>query len=141
MARRSKLVLDSSVIVKWFTKEEGSDKALDILDSFTEGTFSVVISELTFYEVANALRYKPDFSNEAVRRCVSSLLQLELEVRKLDDILLSETAKIAFGGGVTFYDAVPIGIAKIEKIHCVTADRKTQFGPLAQKGYPVRLLE
>ena len=145
MARRSKIVLDSSVIVKWFTKEEGSASALKILDSFSggggEAPLLISVSELSFYEVANALGHKPDFSSENVRRCVSRLLELELEVRKLDQALLSESSKIAFDCQVTFYDAVPVGIAKLEKTVCVTADRKTQYLPLLGKGYPIKLLE
>lgn len=141
MARRSRVVLDSSVIVKWFTKEEDSLLALGLLDSFTDGSLSIIVSELTFCEVANALRYKPDFSSEYLNRCVSHLLELEFEVRKFDVTLLHETSRIAFEGGVTFYDAVPVGIAKIEKASCITADRKTQYMPLSRKGYPIKLLE
>ena len=96
MARLSKLVLDSSVVVKWFTKEEGSPTALRILDSFTNGSLSVIISTLTFYELANALTFKPDFSNEDVEQCVSHLLQLELEVKQLDEALLKESARDSF---------------------------------------------
>jgi len=141
VARRSKIVLDSSVVVKWFTKEDGSPSALRILDSFTNGSLTIMISALTFYEVANALTFKPDFSNEDVERCVSHLLHLELEVRELDDALLKESAKIAFDGKVTFYDAIPVGIARLEKVQCITADRKTQFIPLSRMGCPLRLLE
>ena len=100
-----------------------------------------MLSEVSFYEVANALRYKPDFSDEDVQECISRLLKLELEVVKLSEILLRETTKIAFDGQVTFYDAIPVGIAKIEKTMCVTADKRTQFAPLSVKGYPVKLLE
>jgi predicted nucleic acid-binding protein len=134
-------VLDSSVVIKWFTKEEGSQSAVRILDSFNDESLSIIISDLTFHELANALRYKPDFSPNDVKRCVSQLLELELEVRRLDDELLSESISISFDGGVSFYDAVPVGIAKIEKIPCVTADKKTQFLPLSRKAYPVKLLE
>jgi predicted nucleic acid-binding protein len=105
-------------MVKWFTNEEGSPSALRILDSFTNGSISVMISALTFYEIANALTFKPDFSNGDVERCVSNLLQLELEVRELDDALLKESAKIAYEGKVTFYDAIPVGIARLEKTQC-----------------------
>jgi len=144
VARRStrKIVLDSSVIVKWFTKEEGSSSALKLLDSFTEaGSLEITISELAFYEVANALRYKPGFSSEDVERCISNLLELELDVKKLDGPLLLESAEAAFVGKVTFYDAVPAAIAKLEGIQCITADVKSQFLPLSLRRYPVRLLE
>lgn len=141
MARYSKVVLDSSVVIKWFSKEEGSLSAVGLLDSLLDGSIAILLSELAFYETANALRYKPDFSSEDVERCISKLLQLRLEIRRLDDTLLRETAKISFDGRVTFYDAVPIGIAKLEKIQCITADKETQFLPLSRRGYPVKLLE
>lgn len=67
MARRSKVVLDSSIIVKWFTKEEGSLLALELLDSFINGYLTILESELIFY-VANALRCNPDFSSEDLNR-------------------------------------------------------------------------
>ncbi len=73
------------------------------------------------------------FSSEEVQRCISNLLQLELEVRELDETLLRESTSIAFDGEVTFYDAIPIGIAKLEKTERVTADRKTQFMPLSRE--------
>ncbi len=141
MARLSKIVLDSSVVIKWFTKEEGSASALRILDSFANNSLLVTISELTFYETANALRYKPDFSSEDVKRCVSYLMDLELDVRPLHEKLVGEATKVAFDGKVTFYDAVPVSIAHLEKAQCLTADRETQFLPLSRKGYPVKLLD
>jgi predicted nucleic acid-binding protein len=140
VARRSKVVLDSSIIVKWFTKEEGSLLALELLDSFINGYLTILESELIFYEVANALRCNPDFSSEDLNRLHLSPIRTGIPNRKFDDVLLRETARIAFGGGVTFYDAIPVGIAKIEKVNCITADKKTQFTPLSQKGYPIRLL-
>jgi predicted nucleic acid-binding protein len=89
-------------------KKKGSIPALRILDSFNDDiSTSIIVSESTFYEVANALRYKPDFRNEDVQHCVSYLLQLELEVKTLDNALLKESAKIGSDGQVTFYDAVP----------------------------------
>jgi predicted nucleic acid-binding protein len=141
MAGRSKIVLDSSVIVKWFTREEKSQNAVQLLDSFVNGSLSIIVSDLAFYEVANALVFKPDFSREDMEGCISRLIDLDLETVKLDEILLGESSRIAFVGRVTFYDAVPVGIAKLRKLHCLTADRKTQFGPLSRKGYPIELLE
>ena len=111
------------------------------MGSITNSSLTVKVSALAFYEPANALTFKPDFSNEDVERCVSHLLELELKVRELDNVLLKESAKISLDGKVTFYDAIPVGIARLEKTQCITADRKAQFLPLSQKGHPVRVLE
>ncbi len=32
--------LDSSVVVKWFSEEEGTDKALELRDAFVRGRWS-----------------------------------------------------------------------------------------------------
>jgi len=48
---------------------------------------------------------------------------------------------LAFDGKVTLYDAVPVAIAKLEGMQCITADAKSQFPPLSLKRYPIRLLE
>ena len=141
MARHDKVVLDSSVIVKWFATEDGSEKSISYLDSFIKGSLSIAVSELVFYEVANALRYNPDFTPSDVKSSVEHLLNLKLDAKSLNAKLVKESAEIAFDCNVTFYDAVPIALAKIEKVQCITADRTSQFARLSPKGYPVKLLE
>ena len=141
MARQDKVVLDSSVIVKWFATEDGSEKSISYLDSFIKGSLSIAVSELVFYEVANALRYNPDFTSSDVKSSVEHLLNLKLDAKSLNAKLVKESAEIAFDCNVTFYDAVPIALAKIEKVQCITADRTSQFARLSPKGYPVKLLE
>lgn len=141
MARHVKVILDSSVIVKWFTREEGSDKSTALMDSFVTGSISILVSALVFYEAANALRYRPDFTPRDVESSIGHLLNLGMDVRGLDSKLVEESTRIAFDGGVTFYDAVPVAIAKLEKVSCITADRESQFAKLSPLGYPVQLLE
>jgi predicted nucleic acid-binding protein len=57
MARCREIILDSSVVVKWFSSETKSVEALALLDSYTQGTVELVVSEVLYCEVANALRY------------------------------------------------------------------------------------
>jgi predicted nucleic acid-binding protein len=45
------LVLDASVIVKWFCEEEYTDIALRLRDRFFVGELTIVVPELMFYEV------------------------------------------------------------------------------------------
>jgi predicted nucleic acid-binding protein len=61
MARCREIVLDSSVVVKWFSTETKSVEALKLLDSYIQGTVELTISEILICEIGNALRYKPDY--------------------------------------------------------------------------------
>jgi predicted nucleic acid-binding protein len=51
MARCREIVLDSSVVVKWFSEETKSNEALKLLDSYIQGTVELTISEILICEV------------------------------------------------------------------------------------------
>lgn len=50
-------VLDSSVVIKWFSQEEFTDKALKLREDFTKGENLIAVPDIQLYEIANALRY------------------------------------------------------------------------------------
>ena len=139
MERRREVVLDSSVIVKWFNAEAKTEEALKIRDSYIRGSIELTVTEILLAEVANALRYKPDYNTEKLSSALSSLLSLHLNVAHLNQSIMSRTTEIAYDGKVTFYDALPVAIAERRKTICITADEATQFRKL-QKQYPVELL-
>jgi predicted nucleic acid-binding protein len=45
-------VLDTSVVAKWFLREQGSEEADRLLDELTDGYAHVVVPSLLFYELA-----------------------------------------------------------------------------------------
>jgi len=141
MARRGKIVvLDSSVVVKWFSKEAKSDEAIILMDSHVEGSIELSVSPLLFYEVANALRYRPDYDMEKLRDAVGQLFKLHLKMTPLSEGILIRACEIAYDGDVTLYDALPAALAEHEKTVCVTADEETQYQKLRRKSYPIELL-
>lgn len=140
MARRSQVVLDSSVVVKWFSKEAKSDEALRLMDSHVEGSTELLVSELLFCEVTNALRYKPNYNAERLMNAIGQLFNLHMTVMPLTEELLGGAGEIAYDGDITLYDALPIALAKHRKTVCITADEETQYRKLRMKGYPVELL-
>ncbi len=131
--------LDSSVVVKWFSEEEYTEKALEIRDKFVEGGVELIATPLLFCEVANALRYKPDLDVVKLKLAIESLFKLHMNVVELTENLLKRSAEIAFDAGVTIYDAVPVAAAEKHNAMCVTADEKTQYNRMKGK-YPVVLL-
>jgi predicted nucleic acid-binding protein len=140
MARCRDIILDSSVVVKWFSTETKSDEALKILDSYLQGTVELTISEILICEVGNALRYKPDYDTQKWKTALTQLFNLHMNVTHLNESLTIRTGEIAFDGKITFYDALPIAIAESKKTVCITADEDTQFKKLQPKDYPIELL-
>ena len=140
MARRREIVLDSSVVVKWFSTETKSVDALKLLDSYTQGIVELTISELLFCEVGNALRYKPDYDTQKWKTALTQLFNLHMNVIHLNPDLTNRTGEIAYEGKVTFYDALPVAIAENKKTTCITADEETQYKKLQPKKYPIELL-
>ncbi len=84
----------------------------------------LIVTPLLFCEVANALRYKPDFDAKKLKEAIDALLDLQMEVEEISRGLLKRSAEIAFDTGVTIYDAVPVAAAEKREALCVTADEK-----------------
>ncbi len=140
MERCREIVLDSSVVVKWFSTETKSVEALKFLDSYIQGSIELTIPEVLFCEVGNALRYKPDYDTQKWKTALAQLFNLRMKVTHLTEDLITRTGEIAYDGKVTFYDALPVAIAEYRKTVCVTADEETQYKKLQIKGYPIELL-
>ena len=140
MARCREIVLDSSVVVKWFSTETKSVEALKLLDSYIQGTVELTISEILICEVGNALRYKPDYDTQKWKTALAQLFNLQMNLTHLTEDLINRTGEIAYEGKVTFYDALPVAIAENKKTICITADEDTQYKRLKPKQYPVELL-
>jgi predicted nucleic acid-binding protein len=63
-------VLDASVVLKWFTKEEDRVLAIEYRDQFLKGKIDIALPDLILYELANVLGYNPNFDKEGCfRRC------------------------------------------------------------------------
>ncbi len=140
MARCREIVLDSSVVVKWFSTETKSVEALKLLDSHIQGTVELTISEILICEIGNALRYKPDYDIQKWKTALTQLYNLHMNLTHLTEDLASRTGKIAYEGKVTFYDALPVAIAENRKTVCITADEETQYKKLKPKDFPIELL-
>ena len=140
MARCREIIIDSSVVVKWFSSEAKSVEAIALLDAYTQGTVELTVSEVLYCEVANALRFKPDYDVEKWKNAIAQLFKLHMNVTHLTQDLANRTGEIAYDGKVTFYDALPVAIAERKKTLCITADKETQYKKLQPKNYPIELL-
>jgi predicted nucleic acid-binding protein len=62
------LVLDTSVILKWFKEEEYTKTALKIKKEFIEGVHELVVPDLALYELDNAMRFSEGFDEETIEK-------------------------------------------------------------------------
>jgi len=134
------IAVDSSVAVKWFSQEDKTAEALRLRDSHVEGTMDLWITPLLYYEVVNALRYKPEYDEKKLAESLGYLLNLHLNVATIGLNLLSRAGEIAYDGDVTVYDALPVALAESQETVCITADEETQYRKLKPKNYPIELL-
>jgi len=119
-----KYVVDASIIVKWFSRfEQDAESSEKLLNSHIEGASMLVSSSLVLYEVCNALRFNPNFSEKDVSRAVTNLLKLELELVDFSEAF-EPAIELAFSYDITIYDASYIAVSQTLHIPLLTADYK-----------------
>jgi predicted nucleic acid-binding protein len=119
-------VLDTSVVLKWFSEfgENDLDRSLQLRTTLLNGSVFLVVPELLFYELANALRYNPRFSPKDVEGAVSSVLDMGLDVRAVEQETLREAINLAYRYNGTVYDTYFLALSIREGKPLITADYK-----------------
>ncbi|BFI74399.1 type II toxin-antitoxin system VapC family toxin [Sulfurisphaera ohwakuensis] len=114
-------VIDSSTLVKFFSKEKGWEKVTEII---SEG---VATLDLAIKEIASALWKKvirEEMDESVAIRILSDLLKKEAIITVNQDEYLVEAFKIATKYKITVYDALFIALAKSMKTELITSDKK-----------------
>lgn len=123
-----KLVVDSSVMVKWLHQEdeERLEQADRIIKDAQEGKIVIIAPELSKYEVGNALLLKKKlFPNEA-KILLDSFYLLPIQFIAQSQDIANETYAIAHRVNMTYYDASFVALAKQENAVLVTDNPKHQ---------------
>jgi len=117
-------VLDASVVIKWFSEEEYTDRALKLRDDFSKGDIELVVPDLILYEVSNALRYNPDFDETDVADAVGTLFDIGISIIVPNREVINSALNLAYEHKITVYDAYYVALAKEINFKLITADRK-----------------
>jgi len=117
-------VLDSSVIVKWFVEEEFTNKALLIRQALLVGKVELVAPDLILYEIPNALRFSQKLNEEDIKKIISSLFGIGMEITVPVRRILDSAIDFSFKFNITLYDAYFIALAKDIGYEFITADEK-----------------
>ncbi|PIU63915.1 MAG: PIN domain nuclease [Armatimonadetes bacterium CG07_land_8_20_14_0_80_40_9] len=124
MEKNMTYILDTSVVIKWYVEEKGSDIAERMLDDYKIGNLSIVEPDLLIYEFVNVLRYNKNFSKDERKRCIINLFNLDLYLVTPYIGLVESAKEIAEEKDVSVYDAIYISLADITGFEFVTADEK-----------------
>ncbi len=121
------MVVDASVVVKWFIEEPGSDRAADLLDRSGTGRLTLHAPDLCLSEVANTIwklvsRRRVLGSTEG-HEVVHALERLPL-VNAPTSRIIRRAYAVAIETGLTVYDALYIALAELRTCEMVTADRR-----------------
>lgn len=118
------VILDSSVIIKWFCEEEDTEKSLALREDFIQNYLEIAVPDLSLYEIANALRYNKSLKAEDVAEAVDSLFKLGIPIIVPTSEILNLAVVYAFKYNITVYDACFIALGKFLGFSCITADKK-----------------
>ena len=119
------LVIDTSVILKWFRQGEIlADQALFLRDAYLQGQFSLFVPSLCAYEFANVLKYKQDLTVDQIQAAIGSLFDFGFEWFPPTTDLLNRAVELSKMYQITVYDASFVAVADLLGAQLVTADRK-----------------
>ena len=114
------LVLDASVLVKWFRKqgEQHLEEALAIRSAFEEGRLLLLAPPLVQLELLNLAGRRWNWAEDRLRALARLLKQLE--IRLVEPEL--ERVAVWTARGLTAYDAAYVAVAEAAGSPLVTSD-------------------
>ena len=121
---RKEVVVDASVVVKWFVEEQYSREARLLRDAYAEGLINIAAPSLLPYEVLNALKYSGAFGEEELREVAGVLGDFQFTLFDLQGRLAAKSVEMAMRKGLTIYDASYLALAQVLDTVLYTADEK-----------------
>jgi len=122
------IVLDASVILKWFFDERDRNIALTFLYNHANGNNRVAVPGLLYYEFANVLAMKTELSEEMISKAINNIFSLDLLAFSLEQTNFIEAIHLSRLYKVSVYDTSYVVLANSLGVPFITADEK-----LAQK--------
>ena len=119
-----KIVVDASVVAKWYLIEEYSDNAIKLRNDYVRGLVQIIVPSLLEYEVLNALRYSGVYNLDELKKIGSSLNKYGFITYDLENDIKDLVIKLALKENITIYDASYIALALKFNTLLYTADQE-----------------
>ena len=120
------LVIDASVLIKFFIPETLSEKAATLNSRVAIGELRLVAPDLIFPEVGHILWKKhrrKELIRSEVKIIVDAIGSMPMEV-EASKPLLPIAVDLGLACGIAVYDAIYVSLATVREMVLVTADRK-----------------
>lgn len=118
------LLLDSSVVVKWYISEKNSELSLLIQEKFLSQELNLFLPELALYELAKGLRYSGLYEDSQIQEYLHAIYDIEVEVIPFSFSCLQAAITLSMARGLAVYDAYFVVQADDLGMLLVTADEK-----------------
>ena len=136
-----RIVVDASVVVKWYVLEDDRSRALKIREDYIDGLVELAAPALMPFEVLNIIRCSSDGLGYGKPAEIAESLSLYgFELYHLEGEYARLTASIALENGITVYDASYVVLAKVLDTVLYTADERLLGKLKSDYGSVVRLL-
>jgi predicted nucleic acid-binding protein len=120
------LVIDASVLIKFYVPEILSDRAERLLAKVGNKDIDLLAPDLIYPEAGNILWKKQclkELTHSEAQEITDAILSLPLMI-EASKSLLPLAVDIAIAYGITVYDALYVSLVKVYETTLVTADRK-----------------
>ena len=120
------LVIDASVLIKFYVPEILSDRADRLFAKVGDKEIDLLAPGLIYPEAGNILWKKQrlkELTPSEVEEITDAILSLPLKI-EASESLLPLAVDIAIAYGITVYDALYLSLARVYETTLITADRK-----------------
>ena len=121
-----KIVIDSSVAIKWFIAQDYSLEANKILDTYQAQQITLIAPDLIYAEIGNIVWKIQRFqglTNHEAEMILDLFQQIQLKIFPADE-LLKDAYQFAVNYQRTVYDSVYVVLSIRENCKFITADEK-----------------
>lgn len=116
------IVVDASVVVKWYIPERDHEPARQLRDDYLNGRHDLLAPALLPFEVGNALKYSGHYSGERLRDASTTLTEYGITLVPYRNA--GPLTDVAVDLDITFYDAAYLALAHTSDSTVYTADSR-----------------
>ena len=116
----AEIVVDTSVVVKWYIPEQHHEQARALRDAYLDGKFDLIAPALMPFEAINVLKYSGHYEGNRLEEASKSLPEYGIELVPFNNT--GPVAEIANKLDITIYDAAYIALAQKLETKAYTAD-------------------